>query len=42
MRVLYGEEPMLPSRLAAQLGLTRGAFTKLAHRRYDKESCDKF
>jgi DNA-binding MarR family transcriptional regulator len=32
MRMLYGKEPMLPSRLAAQLGLTRGAVTKLADR----------
>ena len=32
MRVLYGEEPMAPSRVAAQMGLTRGAVTKLANR----------
>ena len=32
MRVLYGEEPISPSRLADQMGLTRGAITKLADR----------
>ena len=32
MRVLYGREPMPPSRLADQMGLTRGAITKLADR----------
>lgn len=32
MRVLYDREPMPPSLLAAQMGLTRGAITKLADR----------
>lgn len=32
MRVLYGSEPMAPSRLAEVMGLTRGAVTKLANR----------
>jgi MarR family transcriptional regulator, lower aerobic nicotinate degradation pathway regulator len=32
MRVLYGQQPTLPSRLADQMGLTRGAITKLADR----------
>lgn len=32
MRVLYGQEPTAPSRVAAQMGLTRGAVTKLANR----------
>jgi DNA-binding MarR family transcriptional regulator len=32
MRVLYGQEPTLPSRLAARMGLTRGGVTKLADR----------
>ncbi|MDE2514607.1 MAG: MarR family transcriptional regulator [Rhodospirillales bacterium] len=32
MRVLYGREPMAPSRLAEEMGLTRGAITRLADR----------
>lgn len=32
MRVLYGSEPIAPSRLAEIMGLTRGAVTKLANR----------
>ncbi|WP_016920693.1 MarR family transcriptional regulator [Methylocystis parvus] len=32
MRVLYGEQPTSPSRLAEHMGLTRGAVTKLADR----------
>ncbi len=32
MRSLYGEDPMAPSRLAAEIGMTRGAVTKLADR----------
>jgi DNA-binding MarR family transcriptional regulator len=32
MRVLYGEEPMPPSKLADRMGLTRGAVSKLADR----------
>lgn len=32
MRALYGKEPMPPSRLAAEMGMTRGAITKLADR----------
>lgn len=36
MRALYGSPPMAPSRLAGQLGMTRGAITKLADRLIDK------
>ncbi|CAN2535564.1 MAG TPA: MarR family transcriptional regulator [Methylosinus sp.] len=32
MRILYGKEPSAPSRLADEMGLTRGAVTKLADR----------
>jgi MarR family transcriptional regulator, lower aerobic nicotinate degradation pathway regulator len=32
MRMLYGKEPMSASRLADEMGLTRGAVTKLADR----------
>lgn len=32
MRVLYGKEPMPPSRIADDMGMTRGAITKLADR----------
>lgn len=32
MRALYGKEPMPPSRLAEEMGLSRGAITKLADR----------
>lgn len=32
MRALYGEVPTAPSRLAEQMGLTRGAISKLAER----------
>jgi MarR family transcriptional regulator, lower aerobic nicotinate degradation pathway regulator len=32
MRVLYGKEPTPPSKLANQMGLTRGAISKLADR----------
>ena len=32
MRALYGKEPTPPSRLAKELGMTRGAITKLADR----------
>jgi DNA-binding MarR family transcriptional regulator len=32
MRVLYGKEPMPPSRLADEMGMSRGAITKLADR----------
>lgn len=32
MRVLYGRDPMPPSRLADEMGMTRGAITKLADR----------
>lgn len=32
MRALYGKDPMPPSRLAADMGMTRGAITKLADR----------
>lgn len=32
MRALYGKNPMAPSRLAKEMGMTRGAITKLADR----------
>ena len=32
MRVLYGEEPLAPSRVAEAMSFTRGAVTKLADR----------
>lgn len=32
LRALYGRHPLPPSRLAADLGMTRGAITKLADR----------
>ena len=32
MRALYGKEPMPPSRLADEMGLSRGAITRLADR----------
>lgn len=32
MRTLYGKEPMAPSQLADEMGMTRGAITKLAGR----------
>ncbi len=32
MRALYGREPTPPSRLADEMGMTRGAITKLADR----------
>ncbi|MBW6400484.1 MarR family transcriptional regulator [Roseomonas sp. HJA6] len=32
MRVLHGEAPMAPSRIADRMGMTRGAVTKLADR----------
>lgn len=32
MRVLYGKEPVAPSQLADEMGMTRGAVTKLADR----------
>jgi DNA-binding MarR family transcriptional regulator len=32
MRSLYGKDSMTPSRLAADIGMTRGAITKLADR----------
>ncbi len=32
MRALYGKDPMPPSRLAEEIGMTRGAITKLADR----------
>jgi DNA-binding MarR family transcriptional regulator len=36
MRALYGEDPMPPSRLAEEMGMTRGAITKLADRLISK------
>jgi len=32
LRALYGKDPLPPSRLASQMGMTRGAITKLADR----------
>ncbi|MFC7400394.1 MarR family winged helix-turn-helix transcriptional regulator [Chelatococcus sp. GCM10030263] len=32
LRALYGRQPMPPSRLADEMGMTRGAITKLADR----------
>ncbi len=32
MRALYGKDPMPPSRVADEMGMTRGAITKLADR----------
>ena len=32
MRTLYGKEPIPPSRVADEMGMTRGAITKLADR----------
>ena len=32
MRMLYGQPPMPPSQLAARMGMTRGAITRLADR----------
>ncbi len=36
MRSLYGKNPMPPSRLAEEMGMTRGAVSKLADRLIDK------
>jgi DNA-binding MarR family transcriptional regulator len=36
LRVLFGRDPLPPSRLADEIGLTRGAVTKLADRLIDK------
>ncbi|WOJ88767.1 MarR family winged helix-turn-helix transcriptional regulator [Methylocapsa polymorpha] len=36
MRALYGKDPMPPSRLAEEMGMTRGAITKLADRLISK------
>jgi len=36
MRTLYGKAPMAPSRVAAQIGMTRGAITRLADRLIEK------
>jgi DNA-binding MarR family transcriptional regulator len=41
MRVLYGQEPLSPSRLADRMGLTRGAVTKLADRLIAKGLVDR-
>lgn len=37
MRVMFGEAPMAPSRLADRMGLTRGAVTRLADRLIAKD-----
>ncbi len=37
MRVLYGREPAPPSHVAEEMGLTRGAITKLADRLIAKD-----
>lgn len=36
MRALYAKPPTAPSRLAGEMGMTRGAITKLADRLIDK------
>ncbi len=36
MRALYGKDPISPSGLARDMGMTRGAITKLADRLIDK------
>lgn len=36
LRALYGRDPMPPSSLAAEMGMTRGAITRLANRLIDK------
>jgi MarR family transcriptional regulator, lower aerobic nicotinate degradation pathway regulator len=36
LRALYGKDPMPPSRLAEEMGMTRGAITKLADRLISK------
>lgn len=36
MRSMYGTDPIAPSRLADDMGMTRGAITKLASRLIDK------
>ncbi|EHL96611.1 transcriptional regulator, MarR family [Acetobacteraceae bacterium AT-5844] len=36
LRALYGKEPTPPSRLAEDMGMTRGAISKLADRLIDK------
>jgi DNA-binding MarR family transcriptional regulator len=36
MRALYGRDPMPPSRVANEMGMTRGAITKLADRLINK------
>lgn len=36
MRALYGREPTAPSRVADEMGMTRGAITKLADRLIEK------
>ena len=36
MRALYGKDPMPPSRVADEMGMTRGAITKLADRLINK------
>lgn len=36
MRVMYGGEPLPPSRVAELMGMTRGAITRLADRLIDK------
>src|ERR1700759_2423057 len=37
MRLLFGKAPMAPSQLAGEMGMTRGAITKLADRLIEKE-----
>lgn len=36
MRALYGKDPIPPSRVAKEMGMTRGAITKLADRLINK------
>lgn len=41
MRVLHGREPISPSQLASDMGMTRGAITKLADRLLAKGLIDR-
>lgn len=41
MRVLHGREPTSPSQLADDMGMTRGAITKLADRLFAKRLIDR-
>lgn len=41
MRTLHGQDPIAPSQLAARMGLTRGAVTRLADRLVEKALLDR-